>query len=175
MSLGNNRWRGKTSILIVQRFAKRRKCRKVFRIRVRKRYLVSEKLRYIASWFTIPVGKKIYFFFQRVCKSVCHRNRSDRVPGIPELSQENNPRWMKKLNSFLFPLSTPLSPSSGKERERRWLKCSMKFIFVVRRKWKKSFDPRCVKFSYADGIFQQYWLNIGTLDDSWVCYICMWN
>lgn len=29
MSLGNNRWRGKTSILIVQRFAKRRKCRKV--------------------------------------------------------------------------------------------------------------------------------------------------
>lgn len=44
MSLGNNRWRGKTSILIVQRFAKRRKCRKVFRIRVRKRYLVSEKI-----------------------------------------------------------------------------------------------------------------------------------
>lgn len=42
------RSRGKTSILIVQRFAKR-KCRKVFRIRVRKRYLVSEKLRYIAS------------------------------------------------------------------------------------------------------------------------------
>lgn len=116
--------------------------------------------------------KDILFFPTRL-QNVCHRNRSDRVPGIPELSQENNPRWMKKLNSFLFPLSTPLSPSSGKERERRWLKCSMKFIFVVRRKWKKSFDPRCVKFSYADGIFQQYWLNIGTLDDSRVWYICM--
>lgn len=69
------RSRGKTSILIVQRFAKRRKCRKVFRIRVRKRYLVSEKLRCIAWWFTSGRERDVLFFLERVCKS--HRNRSD--------------------------------------------------------------------------------------------------
>lgn len=112
--------------------------------------------------------KEIYFFFLNAFAKATEIDRIRRSSGIPELSQEDNSRGAMDEETELFPLSTsPLrSPSKWRgERERNgggW-KCSMKFIFAVRRKWKKSFDPRCVKFSYADGIFQHYWFNIGTL------------
>lgn len=91
---------------------------------------VSEKLRYIASWFTIPLRKRekdiLFFFFSTRLES--YWNRSDRVPRIPELSQENIIRVrMKKLSSFSFLL---LLLWVGSIWWEGMAKCSMKFILL---------------------------------------------
>lgn len=108
--------------------------------------------------------KEIYFFF---LNAFAKATEIDRV-GVP-LEYRNcrkriirAARWMKKLSSFYLSFEVPVQMARRERNGGGW-KCSMKFIFAVRRKWKKSFDPRCVKFSYADGIFQHYWFNIGTL------------
>lgn len=150
------RSRGKISILIVQRFAKRRKCRKVFRIRVRKRYLVSEKLRYIAWWFTSGRERDILFFLERVCKS--HRNRSGRrSSGIPELSQEDNSRGAMDEETELFlPLLWGPRPNGEEREKRRWLKMLDEVYIHCEEKVEEKFWPTMRK------IFVRRW-NISTL------------